>query len=189
MTKKILLVSIFSFIITLTFAQFGIKGGMNFSSFTFSNAEYKTGFHIGGVYKKPLNEKLFFQPGVLFTSDGAKLTDAVSGKTNVNMYSLETPLLMTFRPEISGQAKLLLDFGFYLRYGLFGKTISEVDNITYKYNTFEEYERFDLGLSLGAGTKLNNIIFVVSYQLGFLGVEKNLNAYNTSFKLSIGYEF
>jgi hypothetical protein len=59
-------------------AQFGIKGGANFSTLTGDDAEdlkMRTAFYFGVLYNMMINQMFSFQPELLYSSQGAKFED------------------------------------------------------------------------------------------------------------------
>ena len=175
------------------YSQWGIKGGLNYSTLTGLNLpEYKLSGHIGATYDVKLSNKWFFEPELLFTSIGCNLKDdgLVFKEGHVKIYALEVPLNFSYRPQIANNTKLLLDFGLYARYGLFGNT-------TYHYYEFEKvddspfdgYNRFDTGINLGLGVELKQYSGILSFQRGLSSAEKNTQSYHQVFKFSLGYKF
>lgn len=175
------------------YPQWGIKGGLNYSNMTGSDVrKYVYGGHIGGTYDLKLSDKWYLQPELLFTSIGCKLEDdgLVLKGGHVNIYALELPVDFSFRPRISNDTKLLLDFGLYARCGLFGnKKYNYHSNPEVSGNPFDAYNRFDTGLNLGLGIQKNRYFGILSFQRGFSYADKGENSYHQGFRLSMGYKF
>jgi hypothetical protein len=193
MIKKSLLVVFFSSLSILVFAQWGIKTGVNFSSFIgYSNAGYKTGFHIGATYDKALSRKFYFQPGLSFLLCGTKfgLLPGIIKTGDVSIYALELPLTFSLRPKIGEATKFVTDFGLYARYGLFGTKKYEHDETpTIKGSTFPVYNRFDMGLSLGLGFEYRHYSISGTCQLGLVDAEKDVMSLNQTLRINLGYRF
>ncbi len=198
MKAKILILVFLCAYSVSSFAQWGAKAGLDLSS-AFSPSDisnlgpYEVGFHIGAIYDVPLSKKMFFQPGLLFCTNGFKFDtkDLIyTTKSEVKMYALEVPLVMSFRPSLGKRNKLLTEFGFYTRYNLFGKR-----NYVYKDNTvnnsspFDAYTRFDFGLHLGLGLSYSNYFITGAYQLGMNALEKETLSKHTKIRISLGYMF
>lgn len=174
-------------------AKWGVKGGLNYSTITgLRLSDYKFSGHIGATYDLKLSNKWYLQPELLFTSIGCNLEDdeLILKDGHVKIYALEVPVNLSFRPVIVNDLKLLIDFGLYARYGLFG-------NKTYKYyeiakvdnSPFDAYNRFDTGLNLGVGIIWNRYYGIFSFQRGFSSVEKGISSNHQIFKFSLGYKF
>lgn len=191
--RKILFIVTFIFCSFNLYSQWGVKGGFTYS--TISNMEiskYKPSAHIGVSYDIKLSDKWYIQPDLLFTSVGCKLKDdgLVLKKGHVYIYALELPVNMSFRPNIANNTNLLIDFGLYARYGLFGnKTYEYYDSPKVDDKPFDAYNRFDIGLNVGLGVQKNRCYGILSFQRGLSHAEKDFGSYHQIFKLSLGYKF
>ena len=79
MKKSILIIlAIVSF--NAVFAQkahLGLKGGLNFSNFTYDDmdpSDYKIRFHVGGVAHIHVTKKFAIQPELIYSEQGRKFT-------------------------------------------------------------------------------------------------------------------
>jgi hypothetical protein len=190
--QSLILLNIFSLCSSSIFAQWGVKGGIDFSSVTLSSGKYQTGFNIGAIYDMKISKRMYFQPGLLFVTNGFsfEINEYVK-KAKVNIYALEVPLAMSFRPGIGDNMKLITDFGLYARYGLFGKKKYEYSNNTsMNESPFDVYNRFDMGLNLGLGLSYHDFSLLGAYQLGFTESEKDLKGVeHKKFRISLIYYF
>lgn len=176
------------------FSQWGVKGGLNYTTIVPSRVcKYTFGGHIGGTYDLKLSNNWYLQPELLFTSIGCKLGD--NGSTlkgeYINIYALELPVNFSVRPVITNNTKLLFDFGLYARYGLFGhKKYTYYDFPTVSGSPFDAYNRFDTGINLGLGILKNRYFGILSLQRSFSYAEKRGGSdFHQGFRLSIGYKF
>lgn len=180
MTKftKWLLLGISIFVTSNVSAQWGVSGGCDFSSLSNSeSAERQMGFHLGTTYDVPLVSNFYFQPGLLFTSNGFNFRpDYFYKKKLVRMYALEVPLNLSLRPKLKKNLRLITDFGLYMRYGLFGNKEykSSNDTETIKESSFVVYNRPDFGLNCGLGLAYERIALIGAYQMGLTNAEKNI---------------
>ncbi len=82
--------------------ELGVKGGVNISNFTghssWENAETNTlvGFHAGGFVSFFLGNTFAIQPEVLFSSQGAKYTNA-GNKENLKVDYINVPVMFKYR--------------------------------------------------------------------------------------------
>lgn len=112
--KKIILFSLL-FISTVSFAQtfqLGIKAGPNFSNFNGSNfedskAKTLVGFHAGAFVSLFVGNNFAIQPEVLLSTQGARLEDANSNKTDYKLTYINIPVMLKYR----------FNGGFYLEAG------------------------------------------------------------------------
>lgn len=175
------------------YSQWGIKGGVNYSTITDSRlAKYKFSGHIGGTYDIRLAHNWYLQPELLFTSIGCDLKDDgdILKKGHVTIYALELPANLSFRPSIADNTNLLLEFGLYARYGLFGnKTYTYYDLPKVDESPFDAYNRFDTGINLGIGVQKKQYFGILSFQRGLSHASKGSGDYHQLFKFSLGYKF
>lgn len=156
-----------------------------------SSTEYMPSGHVGGTYDYKLSEKWYFQPELLFTSTGFNLKENLVLKGGqLRIYAIELPLIFSFRPSIGTEKKLLLDFGLYTRYGLFGKKKYDYfDFPSINKSPFDAYNRFETGLNLGLGYQKSKYYGILVFQRGLSKAEKNNEVYHQVIKFSLGYKF
>src|SRR5688572_14391250 len=111
--KRILLAASFCMTATLLFAQdmtvnagrttFGIRAGANFQNingkdFNNNNLEnkLKTGFHASVNAEIPVGTGSYLQPGILFTTKGAKLQNG----DEVKLSYVEVPVNFIYKPVL-----------------------------------------------------------------------------------------
>ncbi|MDR0611905.1 MAG: PorT family protein [Dysgonamonadaceae bacterium] len=189
MIKKIVFLLFFCSLPVFVFSQWGIRGGLNFSKFSGSSLDYKTGFHIGMTYDIALSKKFYFQPGLSFLSWGTGFSsrDVTIKESHVSIYGLELPLTISFRPKISEKMKLIFDTGLYAKYGLFG---NYEYSKTVKGSAFPAYNRFDIGLNLlGVGIEYMQYYINGTCQIGLKDAENDVMSLNQSFRVNLGYQF
>jgi len=195
---------------------FGIRAGVNFQNITGKtyddkdvNNKLKTGFNVGVNAEIPVAPDFYVQPGVLFTTKGAKDKDDDDIKINVSY--IEVPINFLYKPTL-GAGKLLLGVGPYVAFGIGGKVSDmngkEKDLKFEKEVTATEYlnngipspfiRRLDAGGNFLAGYEFSNkLSFQLNAQLGLIkintdieGVSNDKTKYkNTGFGVSLGYRF
>lgn len=136
---------------------FGVRAGLNLSNVNSkytgalgegeSASEYeqdmnnRAGFHLGVVMDWNVARNFYIQPGLYFTTRGAKLEDgetyngesySYTEKWNANY--LQIPILASYRIPLGEKVKLGIDVGPYLAVGLGGKVKWE-DSYTYDGET------------------------------------------------------
>ncbi len=206
--------------------SFGILGGVNLQNLNGKDAEgdpiddngLLPGFHAGVNVILPVAPDFYIQPGLLFSTKGAKFTYEAPTKAADNEwvmkykpYYVELPVNFLYRPVL-GSGHMLLGFGPYVAYGIGGKVISEYgdqqeeEKIKFKSPVSEsDYEEdvtflrpFDAGANIFFGYELNMGLFLhLNAQLGLLKVNPEYEGTsdddgfikNTGFGLSVGYRF
>jgi len=192
---------------------FGIRAGVNFQNIngkefdgTDTDNKLKPGFNIGVNAEVPVAPDFYVQPGVLFSTKGAK--SKADDDIKVKLSYIEIPINLLYKPTL-GAGKLLLGFGPYVAFAVGGKYVDANDKdhtIKFKneisasdYLSGTPYvKRMDFGGNLLAGYELSSkLSFQLNAQLGMVkinpkitGVSNDKTKYkNTGFGLSIGYRF
>jgi hypothetical protein len=190
---------------------FGIRAGVNFQNLNGEDEDgrdldnkLKTGFHVGVNAEIPVAPEFYLQPGVLFSTKGAKSDDP---DAKVNISYIEVPINFVYKPEL-GTGKLILGIGPYVGIGIGGKVKpdngSDVD-IEFKndvdladFLTGTLYmKRLDFGGNLLAGYEFSNkLSFQLNAQLGMSNLVPKIEGEkpdgklkNTGFGVSLGYRF
>lgn len=210
--------------------EYGVRAGLNISDITGKytgggmsvKADLKSlaGFHVGGVVGIPITNGFYLQPGLMFSSKGARDVYKDSGegwseKSVSKMFPvyMEIPVLASFRADIVDNVKLHVNVGPYFGIGLGG-------NVTGKYEWTEDgqsgsgksdpyplfgksdenkergnMQRFDFGLSFGAGVALWQHYYVgLKYDLGLVNMAvkdlaNSVKYHNGTFAITLGYNF
>jgi hypothetical protein len=200
--------------------SFGIRGGVDLQTF---NGKDHNGdnlklslaprFNIGVVADISVAPDFYFQPGLLFTTKGAKSKDQFLGvdmTAEYNLSYIELPLSLLYKP-IVGNGRFMLGFGPYLAYGIGGKNKYEVGSISGEEdivfgneyssanpNDTKYFKALDYGANLFFGYELlSGISLQLNTQLGLAKInadnttatEGKVIFKNTGFGLSLGYSF
>lgn len=162
MKKTLFLAASLFLIIGATQAQnnngrvhFGLKGGMNASNVTKSNADMKIGFNAGALAHIHTNSKSWaIQPEVYYSLEGAKWKGNAAGaeaKTDLNY--LNVPVLVQY----------LFDNGFRIetgpQIGFLMSAKNKVGNAT-AVDVKDNYKSTNISIPVGLG-------YLTSYGLGF----------------------
>jgi hypothetical protein len=188
--------------------NFGVRAGINFQNITGKasngsdlNNSLKTGFHVGALAEIEIAPDYFVQPGLLFSTKGAKSAN----DSKINLSYLEIPVNFLYKPAL-GTGKMLLGFGPYLGVGVGGsvetpqgnKVDIEFNNSYSSFSAAPTYRRMDAGANFLAGYEFSNkFSFQLNAQLGLIKTNPNFtgvgndesNYKNTGFGISVGYRF
>ncbi len=217
--KFFLAALLLSAIAQVSFAQgIGIRGGVNFQNINGKDSngdklenDLITGFHIGATGEFAIAPDFYLQPGLLFSTKGAKSSDEIFGQTaesSLRVGYLEIPAHFLYKPLL-GNGHLILGFGPYIGVGLNGKGKLEYAGDTQEFdvkfenkvsasnnNDFATVRRFDMGGNLFFGYELaNGLYFQFNTQLGLINISPEVEGAtndetktnNTGFGLSVGY--
>lgn len=206
--------------LTVTFAtaqdmgkmSFGIIGGVNFQNLNGKDVfgdklenDMKIGYHIGANVRIPIAPEFYFQPGILFSTKGAK-DNSTSTTYTTNLSYVEMPLNLLYR-GLLGQGYIILGLGPYFGYGIMGNVKSDDSTNDIEFtNTVEitdpltvpYYKAFDAGGNLFFGYEMaNGISAQMNVQLGMVKInpeykiltDDKSSIKNTGFGISLGYRF
>jgi len=192
---------------------FGVRAGVNFQNINGRDAsddklenKLATRFHVGANAEIPIAPEFYVQPGILFSTKGAKLADGFAGDPSLNLSYIEVPVNVLYKPTL-GAGKLLLGFGPYVAYGIGGKLKTEGADTDVKFkgtvkagddpNTVY-YKPFDAGANFLFGyefanrfsAQLNAQLGLVNINSGYDGIpDTDARSANTGFGVSVGYRF
>lgn len=199
--------------------SFAILGGVNLQNLTGKDNsgnkltnDMLLGYHGGVNIQIPIAPEFYFQPGLLFTTKGAKNTyGSLTG--TYKLYYIELPLNLVYKGAL-GNGFVMVGFGPYVGYGIGGKASIEsgsatIENDIVFKNIVETgdpllvayVKAFDAGGNIFAGFEMaGGLFFQLNTQFGMLKInpEDNrvlavysdkLSVKNTGFGLSLGYRF
>lgn len=180
--------------------SFGVRAGINLQNINGktggNNLENKitTGFNIGVNAEIGIAPDFYFQPGLLFTTKGAKMEDSfLFEKTTLNY--IEVPLNLIYKPVL-GAGKLIAGFGPYVAYGIGGKLKADAGDTDVNFgNNAEDYIKpLDMGANLLFGYELASKLSIqMNVQLGLINLkpegDSDNSIKNTGFGFSLGYRF
>jgi hypothetical protein len=175
---KFILVICLMFAFTNMQAQikFGPKVGLNLSTMTMKigslSIDPKTvvGFHVGVISEIPLVGNLSLQPGILYSAKGSKWAESEE-EILFSPSFIEIPVNVVYKFDL-GAIKLLLNAGPNFAYGIGGKikftsgSVSESQDIEFGSGSEKDMKPLDIGLNIGAGVEIANLIISANYGLG-----------------------
>ncbi|MEJ7737283.1 MAG: porin family protein [Chitinophagaceae bacterium] len=192
--------------------SFGIRAGVNFQNLNGKNSngdklenDLKPGFHVGVNADIPVATDFYIQPGVLFSTKGAKVP-STTNESKINLSYIEVPVNLLYKPAF-GTGRLLLGFGPYVGYAIGGKVKPDNGNdFDIKFqNSVSLAElrtggyfsrRFDAGANFLAGYEFSSKFSAqLNAQLGLIKTNPDYESIsndktsikNTGFGLSLGY--
>jgi hypothetical protein len=181
--------------------SFAVLGGVNLQNLNGKDEsgnklenDMLIGFHAGVNLQLPVAPEFYFQPGLLFSTKGAKIST-----TSYKLSYIELPLNFVYKALV-GNGYFMLGFGPYVAYGIggkdieFKKTVETGDSDAIKY-----FKPFDAGANLFFGYELPAGLFLqLNTQLGLLDINPEDNRIagdnestlkNTGYGISLGYRF
>lgn len=196
--------------------RFAVLGGVNYQNLTtkdFLGSELSTegivGFHAGVNAQIKIVDEFYFQPGLLFSTKGADVTEAqITEKFRLSY--IELPLDLVYKATL-GNGAIMIGFGPYLAYGILGKTqtvtsLGTVDSDIEFTNVIETtdpltvsyFKPLDVGANVFVGYEMSSSLFLqLNSQLGLINIYPEDRRFpggknsikNIGFGLSLGYRF
>ncbi len=200
--------------------SFGVIGGINFQNLNGKDAsgdkltnDMILGYHAGVNIQIPIAPQFYFQPGLIYSTKGAKNQYTFLGTTYTKTTTLsyiEMPLNLVYKAML-GNGYFMLGFGPYVAYGFNGKVVTKGGEVSLNQDvrfqnvvesnedlTVPYYKSLDIGGNVFAGYELSNGIFAqFNTQLGMIKInpeykirtDDKSSVKNTGFGLSLGYRF
>lgn len=194
----------------------GILGGLNFQNLNGKDLsgdklenDMLLGFHGGINVQIPIAPEFYFQPGIMYSTKGAKNTSgSITSTTKLNY--IEVPLNMVYKASL-GKGFFMLGFGPYVSYGISGNVKTVSGSVTLdrdiKFQSVVEtgdniltpyYKAFDAGANIFVGYEMASGLFLqLDTEFGMLNInpeykilsDDKSSTKNTGFGLSLGYRF
>lgn len=144
---------------------FGVKGGVNLSTWTSDNSKFRVGLHVGGFANIKFNKMFAIQPELMYSMEGGKYTaeQSVAGyyvnfKYTTTAHKLIVPVMFQITPirELTLEAGPQFGFNLSLK-GHYNvdtnfpgaEHLEPYQDGDVDYNS-DSYNTFELGLALGA---------------------------------------
>lgn len=200
--KNLLLFSLFSMLMSLSYAQnvsFGLKAGLTSSDWRISSASMdevylsRSSMHAGAFVNLNISKRFSLQPEVIYNITGAKInnidvTNRAAGSSDL-LYDLQyvnVPIMTRFKFNNN----IHLEFGPQLGILIKANANFEGEN----FDISDELEKMDLGIGAGAGYEFENgIFFNARYVYGMSNIVRDLGQddwiKNNVLQFSTGYRF
>jgi hypothetical protein len=223
-TKQVSLILIFTLLISSAMAQtgeigktsFAVLGGVNFQNLNGKDMsgdklenDLIVGYHFGVNAQIPVAPEFYFQPGLQFSTKGAKNTVGSLTSTYKLSY-IELPLNFVYK-GLLGNGYFMIGLGPYVAYGVGGKAVYEGGSSTSESKIKFKSEvvtgdplatvyikPFDAGGDIFFGYEMSGGLFMqLNAQLGILNIkpdnylipDDSSTLKNTGYGISLGYRF
>lgn len=206
MNKTSLLLLVLMVSVITAHAQFAFEGGVNMANIAVTSngksisTTYKPGPAMGIVAGLALNDAqhLYFEPGLFFVANGAKITSKPTGTYIIN--SVEIPLNLQYKWGEKCSSRFFIGAGPYITANMSGSYQFDADGPvpaysgTFVFSPDKDYNlkkwEYGLGFNFGHLGK-KHLFFRVHYQMSLTNLAPNGDDKN-SFKqsaagLTIGY--
>lgn len=200
MKKRKKILATLAFALTSTFAihaqdssdaEFGIKGGVNFSNMYTEDVDDNnvlTSFNAGFYAKLPIAGGLSIQPEFLYSRKGAELVyenALVEGTAKFKLNYLEVPVLL----RLNLTDNINIHAGPYFAYLIDAQVKNETEGGTFNFEDSydnDDFNKFDFGLSAGVGLDFESLGVGVRYNYGLQTVGKEREFAGTTYTIPDG---
>lgn len=173
-------------------AAFGIKGGLNLSSFDVNDPEasYETGsgFHAGIFFREKFS-KVAIQPEVLISTMNTEVTSTILGEYQDRFTYLAIPVMVKFYPVSGLNLHVGPQYSFLLAGERKGENIIGSSSTDIK----DYYEAGDFSIGAGAGFDFPFGLSVEArYTIGVKDINKDANGEDVKSRMiqfSLGWNF
>lgn len=176
----------------LSFAQdkpkFGLKGGLNVAKLIYNDntdADWRTGFHAGGLAHVHLTPSFSLQPEIYYSSQGAKIPYA-NTKMDLKLSYIQVPLLLQYN----------FSNGFRLQggpqVGFLAGVSDKVDDVELNVYSTDNFKTVDVSLPLGISyLGFSGFGVDTRYNIGLTNINETASssAKNSVFQVGVFYLF
>lgn len=184
-----------TFISAQEYVYFGVKGGVNFSSFNgdgyddFVDPKERTSFHLGLLAEIPVGERFSIQPEVLYSAQGYDI--ASREDANDLEYQLDyinVPILAKFYLFNSFSLEAGPQIGFLVNEEIDGDPTGDGGDLNLDD---DQFKTVDFGIGLGASYKFSNFFISGRYNLGLSDIYdmEGVDAKNSVIQAGVGVMF
>ena len=179
-------------------AAIGVKGGVNFANLQFEGEgvdvsfDRRTGF-VGGLFVIwPANSRVALQTEALYSQQGAEIEEqGASGSIELDYVTV--PVLLRVSSAPSGQASFHVFGGPSLGFRVRARSSGSFEGETSSEDISDDVERFDLGVTTGAGVEIGRLTIDGRYTWGLSNLNKDesdeLEIKNRVFSVMVGVRF
>jgi len=172
---------------------FGLKGGVNFSTFggSFKDAKSSFRYQFGVTADIALSNNLYILTGLDLQTKGAKWEGPSASTLKYKPTYIQLPIALGYKFDLGSNTKFVLNAGPYAAYGIAGDTKGDGDKGKQSIFGKDGFKKLDYGLIGGAGIELGKVAVNVGYEYGLANVNRASGPKITNRNpfLTIGYKF
>ena len=178
---------------------FGLLGGVNFSTSSTPDAQWRVGGYFGGLYDFQLTKDFYLQPRLLFSYQENQqpqfLTSSVTGNDFFSQWNVSLPVLASFRLRLSNTVGLRLNAGPYVQYAAFGRNKQSVIHGDGSHGTelgwwhSDFSDKLTYGGMAGIQIERGKWFGTFDYKHSFRRNSLNFGGFENTLQLGFGYKF
>lgn len=177
--------------------KFGLKAGLNLANQKYTSSgitisgDSKVGFQAGVILEAG-SQDFVFQPGLLFSQKGMKMTQN-SSTAELTLNYLDVPLNLVYKVNVGEDTKVLLQAGPVISFGLSGKgTVgSQESDIKFGSGDDADFNTMDFGFGIGGGLQFSSFMVGLNYNFGISNCanSNDITCKNNVLTFSVGILF
>lgn len=161
------------------------KVGLNVSSLTEDDAEFKAGFVGGAELEYHVSPTVGISGGLLYSMQGAKIKDTDDAKINMNYVNIPILANIYVAPGLAFKAGIQPAFNV--------SNEVKIQGVTIDYDKYAvdgaEIKTFDFSIPVGVSYEYQNIVLDARYNIGVSKIADGDAGRNSVFQLTLGYKF
>lgn len=161
------------------------KVGLNVSSLTEDDAEFKAGFVGGAELEYHVSPTVGISGGLLYSMQGLKIKDTDDAKINMNYVNIPILANIYVAPGLAFKAGIQPAFNV--------SNEVKIQGVTIDYDKYAvdgaEIKTFDFSIPVGVSYEYQNIVLDARYNIGVSKIADGDAGRNSVFQLTLGYKF
>lgn len=192
MKKIMLILVVFTTTAIVSNAQvkFGVKAGLN--GYTLGgddvdgeDVKTKIGFNAGGLVNIPISQMFAFQPELIYSGEGGRITDG-DDRANFNLNYINIPLLVQFTSTSGFYAEAGPQIGFLMS----AKIDTKVGGVSSDQDIKDELKSTNFSAAVGAGFRMPSGLGIgARYNVGLGNISDDSNGDIKTSGFQVGLSF
>ena len=164
--------------------RFGLMGGVNVSTSSADYMDQRVGGYIGGLYDIHLKNNFYLQPRLILSyQENQRLPEFYS------QWNVSIPVLASYRMKMSESTALRLNVGPYIQYAVFGREKPFLNDGALGWWHLDFSDKITYGGQVGVQLEYKKFFTTLDYKHSFRRCQLNMDGYENTIQLGIGYRF
>jgi len=163
---------------------FGLMGGVNASTSSADYVDGRIGGYIGGLYDIQFTDNFYLQPRLYLSYQENQRTPEFYSQWNTSI-----PVLASFRIKMSECMALRLNAGPYVQYAIFGRERPLLFGADLGWWHLNFGDKITYGGQAGVQLGYKKVFVTLDFKHSFRKSQLNMDGYENTIQLGIGYKF
>ena len=185
--KKIVLTLCAAFVVLSMKAQngFGLMGGINASVSSANHVDWRIGGFVGGVYDIQLKESFYLQPRLVLSYQENEHSPEFHSQWNASI-----PVLASYKMRLNNHTALRLNAGPYIQYAVFGREKPyQPSDSSLRWWHYDFSDKITYGGQIGLQVEHKKFFTTIDFKHSFRRNQLNINGFENTIQVGIGYKF